>query len=377
MAVYNGEAYLRSCMDSVLAQTYKDFEFLIVDDGSTDKTKEIIKSYNDDRIRLLENKKNLSQVTSLNIGLDQAQGDYIARIDADDIMFPHRLKRQVDCLDKKPALALLGSFGEAINEKGERVATVTLPIRIEEIIANILFGGFILVHSSMMFRKKAILDVGKYNEAFSFTEDYKLATDLLVRGYEINNIPELLVKYRFHNDRISVRDTKLQIERYLVAVKYFVSNFLSGYSYIDMDMLFNFLISAGSMDKNYLKNNHDIKKIINMCNILVGNILLYFKMRFAEKYFFRKVFYTYILNFAYQGRAEGRYLYLFCLRNFIFLFSRPKLYLYPLYIHGLQSPERSEGKPRPLVRQAHHPSNHPERSRGKGRGWQWPLSINF
>jgi len=333
MAIYNGEEYLKECMDNVLSQTYKDFEFLIIDDGSTDSTLDIIKSYKDHRIRLLKNDKNMSQVASLNIGLDHALGEYIARIDVDDIMLPDRLKKQLSFLIRRPEAALVGSWGEAIDKFGKSIVTSKLPVRKEEIIATILFGGFISIHSSFMFRKKSILDIGKYNEKFSFVEDYKLVIDLLLKGYVVKNIPEVFVKYRFHDDRISVRDSKPQTERYLAAVKHFVSNFASGYSCMDIDMVFNFLISVGSMDKSYLKDEHDIKKIINICNVILRNISLYFKMSFLENHFLKKVFYTGILNFAYQGHTKGLYLYLFCLRNFIFLFTRPKLYLYPsLYI---------------------------------------------
>ena len=336
LAVYNGQAYLRECMDSVLNQTYKDFEFLIVDDGSTDATRDIIKSYSDDRIRLIENGRNLSQVTSLNIGLDHAHSEYVARIDADDVMLPHRLKRQLDFLTRRPSIALAGSWGEAIDIKGRMIARGKLPLRRAEIIATVLFGEFISVHSAVMFRREAVLDVGKYNEAFSFTEDYKLITDLLLHGYYVSNMPEVLIRYRFHEDRISVRNSKPQAARCILAIRRFIENLTEGFSESERNLLFDFLINAGSMNKKYWENGlrkEDAKRIIGASDLLLNSVSGYFKLKKNENFFMKKIFYNRILNFAYQGRglknASVTALYLWCLRNCLFVLERPKLYLYP------------------------------------------------
>lgn len=336
MAVYNGQAYLRECIDSVLNQTFKDFEFLIVNDGSTDSTLDIIKSYKDERIRLLRNEKNLSQVASLNLGLEHAKGEYIARIDADDIMLPNRLERQLNFLNSRTDVALAGSWGDAINERGGIVAISKLPTRNEEIIAGILIGEFISVHSSFMFRKNMILEVGKYNESFSFTEDFKLITDLLIKGYKIRNIPERLIKYRIHDDRISVRDYTLQIKRAHIAIKEFIKNFARGLSEIDCELLSDFLINAGSMDKIYWENRlsrKDFERIITLSDLLLVNILNYFKFNRIEAYFMKRIFYNKMLNFGYMGCSLNRKLatalYIYCVKSCFFILERPKLYLYP------------------------------------------------
>ncbi|MFC1621042.1 glycosyltransferase family 2 protein [Candidatus Omnitrophota bacterium] len=335
MAVYNCEKYLRECMDSVLNQTHKDFEFLIVDDGSTDKTVDIIKSYQDNRIRLIRNDKNMSQVSSLNIGLEHARSDYIARIDGDDIMFPDRLERQFDFLKKSKAV-LVGSRARAIDENGKTIKDVRLPIMTEEIIGTVLCGGFITVHSTLMFRKRPVLDIGKYNEDFSFVEDYKLVTDLLINQHKISNMDEVLVKFRFHEDRISVRDKRPQNERYLNALKAFMNNFTKEFSGKDKDMLFEFLIDAGSMNKKYWENgckDEDLKKIVVSIKLLIKNISEYFKLSRKGENFLKRVFYNNILNFTYQSAEAGkvaRGLYLLCLKNLSSLYARPKLYLYPV-----------------------------------------------
>lgn len=325
MAVYNGGAYLKECMDSVLGQTYGDFEFLIVNDASADNSAEIIKSYKDSRIRLVENSANLSQVVSLNIGLDYARGEYIARIDADDLMMPRRLKRQLGFLTKRPHLALAGSYGEAIDESGKGIGVARLPVRNEEIIIHSLFSGvFIMIHSSLMFRKKPVMDVGKYNAAFSFTEDYKLAMDLFLEGHKISNIPEVLIRYRIHPDRISVRDSKPQIERYIIAYREFLGKFTGGYSKEEKELLFDFLMN-GSGD--------NIKKAIGLSDSVLADIADYFKFSAKENYFARKIFYNKLLNFLYQGRfmkkVKSAQLYRHCLRNCFFILDNPKLYFYP------------------------------------------------
>lgn len=335
MAVYDGEAYLKECVDSVLNQTFKDFEFLIIDDGSVDSTSDIIKTYKDERIRLLRNEKNLSQVASLNIGLDHAIGGYIARIDADDIMLPSRLERQLNYLKKRPDIALLGTFGEAIDEKGHTISRHRLPVRNEEIIATALFGEFIMMHSSIMFRKDIVFEAGKYNEAFSFTEDYKLATDLLARRYKINNIPDILIKYRLHNNRISVRDSKPQIERYIIALKEFMKNFSSDIAEKDSALLFDFLLKAGSMDITYWDKatEKDVEKAIRLSGLLLGNVARYFKLNKMQNYFMKRIFYNRILNFAYLAlrikNTSVAKIYSQCLKNSFFILDKPKLYIYP------------------------------------------------
>src|SRR4051794_29608800 len=110
LAVYNGERYLREAIDSILGQTFQDFEFLIINDGSTDSTREIILSYHDPRIRLVDNEDNIGQTRSLNRGLALAAGQFVARQDADDISEPERLASQVAFLEIHPEVVLLGTW---------------------------------------------------------------------------------------------------------------------------------------------------------------------------------------------------------------------------------------------------------------------------
>ena len=117
MPVYNGERYLREAIDSILNQTFKDFEFLIINDGSTDLSVEIIESYADKRISLAHNGQNLGLITTLNRGFDLACGEYIARMDCDDISLPDRLEKQVVFMDNHPEIGICGSWVSAISDE--------------------------------------------------------------------------------------------------------------------------------------------------------------------------------------------------------------------------------------------------------------------
>ena len=121
MTVYNGKEYLREAIESVLCQTLNYFEFLIIDDASTDNSTEIINSYNDSRIKLLKNDKNIGQTASLNIGLSRAHGNYLALLDQDDICLPKRLEEQVAFLQENPSISIVCSREYSINEKGEKI----------------------------------------------------------------------------------------------------------------------------------------------------------------------------------------------------------------------------------------------------------------
>ncbi|MDP6770971.1 MAG: glycosyltransferase family A protein, partial [Anaerolineales bacterium] len=121
MPVYNGTRYLREAIDSILKQTFEDFEFLIIDDASTDESASVILSYSDERIRFVQNKSNVGQVRCQNIGLDLARGQYIARLDQDDSSLATRLRRQVDLMESDPRLAVVGTWMSKVDENGHEM----------------------------------------------------------------------------------------------------------------------------------------------------------------------------------------------------------------------------------------------------------------
>lgn len=217
MPVYNSEKFLREATESILNQTFKDFEFIIIDDGSTDKSGEIIKSYkaSDGRIRLIEHKQNKGLVESLNHGLSESRGQYIARMDADDISLPNRLKKQVTFLDSHSSIVVVGSWYQKIDDTGSHGAIVknfTDPTIID--FHKLFFNP--VAHPSVMFRKKEIESVGGYRGSLQHVEDF----DLWSRFSEpklFANIPEILYKYRVHHKSISANNKRLQ-EKAMISI---------------------------------------------------------------------------------------------------------------------------------------------------------------
>lgn len=197
MAVYNAENYLRQAIESILSQSFDDFELLIHDDGSKDRSAEIIQSYRDSRIRAILNSVNQGEERVRNQCLQIARGEYIAVLDADDIAHRSRLRIQTDFLDRNRGISLVGSPYEIIDETGcvvgiQKVYSDELTIRWKLLLGN-QFG-----HSTVMYRRKDVLAVGGYDETLSYGTDFDLWVRLTTRG-RLANLPELLAQYRVHN----------------------------------------------------------------------------------------------------------------------------------------------------------------------------------
>ncbi|KAA6340156.1 putative glycosyltransferase EpsE [termite gut metagenome] len=193
MAVYNGEEFLAEAIDSMLKQTYKDFEFIIIDDGSIDESVKIIKSFGDPRIILLQNGENLNLATSLNRGIKYARGKYIARMDADDISLPKRLQRQVEYLEKHPEVGLVGVSRKLLIEgKLKKIYNVHSH---EEIAIRLLFECPI-IHSGVLFKKELFIANNLlYNASFYRVQDYEL-WGRAIRHIKFAVLPKVLLYYR-------------------------------------------------------------------------------------------------------------------------------------------------------------------------------------
>lgn len=208
MPAYNAEKYINETINSILNQSYKDFEFIIINDGSSDRTKEIILSYSDERIVYLENEKNSGIVVTLNKGLEKASGEYIARMDSDDISLVNRLEKQVEFMDKNLDVGVLGTgicvFGDSINDQ-ERVFTTNS----EQLKAELIFNSCI-AHPTVMIRSSILKNNNlNYSEEFAGAEDYHLWWRI-AKVSKIATLPDILVKYRLHASQI----TKVKDERY-------------------------------------------------------------------------------------------------------------------------------------------------------------------
>ncbi len=203
MAVYNGASYLREAIDSMLAQSFADFEFIIVDDGSTDSTAEILSGYDDNRIVALRNAENLGLTRSLNICLRGARGEYVARMDADDIAHPRRLERQVEYLDRHPEVGLLGTWIERIDDQGNSIGVRRLPTGGTFLRWGLLFGTPI-AHPSVMFRRELARKTGYYDEKLRYAQDHELWVRLSFETVPAQ-LPEPLLRLRRHSRSISAQ----------------------------------------------------------------------------------------------------------------------------------------------------------------------------
>ncbi|WP_378953192.1 glycosyltransferase family 2 protein [Pelosinus sp. sgz500959] len=199
MPVYNAEAYLSEAIESILGQTFVDFEFIIIDDGSTDGSLNIIKTYSDPRIVVVCNETNLKLIPTLNKGLNLAKGQYIACMHADDISLPERLTRQVEFMDQNPNICVCGTWVELFGDCEQVFWRFTAPP--DEVKCMLLFGCCI-AHPSVMLRR-TIVEAGLgYSPLYPHAEDYALWVQI-AQNYEIANIPEVLLKYRRSEGQVS------------------------------------------------------------------------------------------------------------------------------------------------------------------------------
>ena len=209
MPVYNSSLYLGEAIESVLVQTFKDFEFIIVDDGSTDNSFNIIKEYQDERI--IAHRLNHDYISSLNYGMRLALGKYIVRMDSDDKMLPHRLQTQYDYMESHKEIAICGSW---IQTFGTDENTYKPDVKYRDIICNMITGNPICHPSVIMradFLKSHFYNKGKeiYDRSHIYAEDYHLWYSIISQGGRISNINEVLLMYRCSANQISRKESDL------------------------------------------------------------------------------------------------------------------------------------------------------------------------
>lgn len=198
MAVYNGEPYLESALESVLLQDLTDFEIVVVDDCSTDRTPGIIAGFGDSRVRYVRNARNNGQTASLNVGLAAARAELIGRLDADDRYLPGKLRRQVEYMQVHPEVAVCGTWARRVDEHDRLIGGFHAPVSDDDIAFELIVGTPVC-HVSAVMRAAALRDVGGYEERFTYAADIALWSALHMRGYKIRNIPEVLMEYREHS----------------------------------------------------------------------------------------------------------------------------------------------------------------------------------
>jgi len=226
LPVYNGAAHVGAAVESVLAQTFSNFELLVLDDCSPDDSAAIAEGFGDPRIRVVRNERNLGQVATLNRGLRDSGGEYVARLDQDDVCLPSRFEREVELLDAEPDVAVVGTWIDVVDERGRKVDE--LRTRLDDVVDAIfliLTNRLPLAHPSVMFRRDAVVAAGGYDEAVKYCEDNDLWRRLALAGHGLRVVPEPLLRYLVHGGQQSNRHAEEQaanndasIERFVAAL---------------------------------------------------------------------------------------------------------------------------------------------------------------
>lgn len=234
MPVYNGDQYLKQAIESVLDQTFSDFEFIIINDGSTDRSLETVESYakQDPRIKIIKNEKNLGIQKSLNIGIKKSRGDFVTRIDHDDIWCDEdKLKKQIEFLEQNPDHALVGTGMICIDPDGTKINSLQYKNTNREIRDHMLLSNQ-FAHPSVLIRKEALDKVGLYSEdnQYKNVEDYELWLRL-GKKYKLANLPDYCIEYRINSKGISLKNQFRQrlagLKLSLKYAKYYPNSFRS------------------------------------------------------------------------------------------------------------------------------------------------------
>lgn len=201
MPVHNGLPFLKAAVESIINQSFKDFEFIIIDDASTDQSLGYLKSISDKRVKILKNPENVGVAQSLNSALKASEGQYIARMDADDVSLPQRLRNQLKFMVNHPQVDICGSWVNIIDKSGKLIGSKK-PVTNYQQIKEALSWSSPVIHPTFFAKRKFYEDIGGYDENFDMAEDY----ELLVRAkdrFKIANIPEALLNLRIWESRRS------------------------------------------------------------------------------------------------------------------------------------------------------------------------------
>lgn len=288
MSVYNGADYVREAIDSILGQTFFDFEFIIINDGSTDKTSEILLSYSDKRIVVIS-QKNQGLVRSLNIGVDKSRGKYIARQDADDSSNPKRLEKQVEYFNTHPDVVLVGSSINVMDENSHTLHQHHLLLGDSELRQELLVRSP-FAHGSIMMKRSAFIKTSGYREIYWPAEDYDLWLRLSQYG-KLANINECLYNYREHGESISAKNIALQ-NKAMEAVQKLAWN--------KRDQLVVLKKIHFSHYKKLTMGQQRVERITSNTRLLINKAL-----KDKDFTFISKLFYQVSLNFLLYKKIAG------------------------------------------------------------------------
>lgn len=246
MSAYNSEKYISESIESILNQTFKDFEFIIINDGSSDNTAKIIQKYaeKDERIRFINSKQNQGIIAALNPGFSMCRGEYIARMDSDDISLPKRFEKQIEYMDKHSECGVLGTSIIIFDKENSKEY-----IQKERIKFFDLLQSCCIVNPSVMLRKSVLLDNNiLYRPQYIHAEDYGMWSEL-IKLTEIHNLQDVLLKYRWHGGNVSCVYESKQIQT-AKEIQSEMLHFLT-----DVKEVENIILKAVRISKFYNKRN--------------------------------------------------------------------------------------------------------------------------
>lgn len=240
ISTYNDGQYIMEAIDSILCQSYKNLEVVIIDDASTDNTAQILEEIVDDRVHVFHNPQNLKLAHNLNVAISKSNGKYIARMDADDIAVKDRIAKQVEFMEANPEVDVCGSYAQTF---GFSNTLLTYPVSQEEIKAKLLFENA-MCHPAVMFRKESI-DF-EYDESFSAGQDYELWSRI-IWNKQIRNIPECLLKYRLHKGQTKYTSGVSQKKGALAARTYMLNKLIPNMTEKAMNVFFELPMGRKTM----------------------------------------------------------------------------------------------------------------------------------
>lgn len=289
MPVYNSEKFLKESIESMLNQTHKDIEFIIINDGSTDKSLDIINSYKDKRIKLINNIENRGIVYSLNTGLKICTGKYVIRMDSDDISYRNRIEEQVLYMERNLNIVAAGTymkvFGIGIEEKIKKN-----PISYEELKVKSLFT-IPIYHPTAILRRE-IFQKNGYEEGYDGYEDFALWQKLIDSGYEISNLSKELLKYRIVKTSIS-RNFQKEIGKKYIGIKKVYENSLKcilDKKQVEEKIVEQFtVLNLTNLIPLKVKEKSDITEYFKLINYLIKENK---KIRYCEEKYLKKYLYT-------------------------------------------------------------------------------------
>lgn len=269
MSVYNSAAFVKEAIDSVLQQTYSDFEFIIINDGSTDTSEDLILAVTDKRIRYVRNEGNKGLIYSLNHGVSIAKGRYIARMDADDICDVSRFQKQIHEFEKSPELIVCGSFIKTFGAEENYIDY--MPVSHGDILSSIFFTCP-FAHPSVMMRKEALAKLNSvYREEYKHSEDYDLWSRLVFTG-TCKNIPEFLLNYRVHTAQVSTVHEAVKYRNVTKIQSNIASEFNLTLNPSESSILLNLFKGISRKDRTYL----------NETRLLIEKLYAYFSKKYPE-----------------------------------------------------------------------------------------------